>query len=452
MTRPSSLARRTDQFGVDITVESDEALGHYDRAVEQLLVLRDPEPALQSALRIEPHFASAHILQGLLGILGTEVDRLPAVRAAARAGLDPASGASERERHHLAAIETWGQGRFSDACAIWERILLDEPRDALAMYAAHQGDFFLGQSAELRDRVARRLADIEPRSRLEGYYRGMLAFGLEETGQYERAEAEGLRALESDPRDAWAIHAVAHVYEMTNRTRDGTFWLLDRVGDWTPQSFFAVHNWWHLALYHLDAHRWDEALALYDAGIRGGESEGVLDMVDASALLWRLHVNDIDVGARWQRIADRWEARIEDEWYSFNDVHAAFALAGAGRTAALDRLETALTRAAIGRGDNGAMTTRVGLPVVRAVRAFSVHDWSAAVQSLVQVSRNAALGGGSNAQRDVLSLTLLAAAHKAGERSLARALANQRLVLKPLSTAARAWHERTHARRSSEAR
>ena len=57
---------------------------------------------------------------------------------------------------------------------------------------------------------------------------------------------------------------------------------------WAGDSFLQVHNWWHLALYHLEIGEIDAVLALFDEKIGGGRSGVVMDLVDASALLWRL--------------------------------------------------------------------------------------------------------------------------------------------------------------------
>ena len=215
-----------DQFGVPLTTGDSGALRHYDAAVAKLLVFNnDPVAEVDQATAIDPGLVMGHVLKGLLCVLGTEKSLLPDAQSALAAGKSSAKGASGRERKHLRSLESWIEGRLHDACAIWEDILVDEPSDALAMLAAHQGDFFLGQSSELRDRVARRLPSIEKGSRLEGYYQGMYAFGLEEMADYARAEEAGQRAVTSDRRDAWAIHAVAHVMEMTNRIEDGQAWL-----------------------------------------------------------------------------------------------------------------------------------------------------------------------------------------------------------------------------------
>jgi hypothetical protein len=327
----------------------------------------------------------ALVLKGLLCVLGTEKSLLPDAQSALAAGKAVAKGASARERKHLRGLESWIEGRLHDACAVWDDILVDEPGDALAVFAAHQGDFFLGQSSELRDRVARRLPSIEQGSRLEGYYQGMYAFGLEEMADYVRAEEAGLRAVASDRRDAWAIHAIAHVMEMTNRIEDGQAWLSTRSDDWSTDNFLAVHNWWHLALYYFDQHRWDEVLKIYDTRVRGSDSTVVMDMLDASSLLWRLKLHNVDVEDRWQRMAEAWEPRIDDAWYSFNDTHAMMALAGAGRRDLAEQLLAVMSQTAGAATDNGTMTRTVGLPVALAILAYAEGRYGETVERLAPV-------------------------------------------------------------------
>ena len=117
-------------------------------------------------------------------------------------------------------------------------------------------------------------------------------------------EAAGREAVALERRDAWAQHAVAHVLEMQGRTTDGIAWMRADIPAWTEDNFFAVHNWWHLALYHLEIGEIEEVLRLFDGPIHGARSRVMIDMIDAAALLWRLHLRGVDVGERWQTVAD----------------------------------------------------------------------------------------------------------------------------------------------------
>src|SRR5690606_14103564 len=184
---------------------------------------------------------------------------------------------------------------------------------------------FTGNARMLRDRIARALPSWD--ETMPGFHAvlGMHAFGLEESGDYGRAERQGRRAVELEPRDGWAQHAVAHVMEMQSRQRDGIAWMRANTDNWTKESFLQVHNWWHLALYHFDLGEADEVLALYDGPIFGDRSTVALNMVDASALLWRLHLAGVDAGNRWDALAANWESHADAANYAFNDAHAMMA-------------------------------------------------------------------------------------------------------------------------------
>jgi hypothetical protein len=273
----------------------------------------------------------------------------------------------------------------------------------------------------------------------------MHAFGLEETGDYPRAEAQGRRSVELEPRDGWGQHAVAHVMEMQGRQRDGIAWMRADPDAWSRDSFFCVHNWWHLALYHLDLGEMDEVLALLDGPIRGGRSTVVLDMVDASALLWRLFLRGVEVGGRWRELAASWEPIAAAGNYAFNDAHAMMAFVGAGRSDLADAVLDAQVAAMKGDADNALFTREIGHPVAKAIRAFGDRYYAETVELLRPVRDAAHRFGGSHAQRDVIDLTLIEAAFRAGRTALAEALAAERLEARPTSPLARLLVERGRA-------
>jgi hypothetical protein len=121
------------------------------------------------------------------------------------------------------------------------------------------------------------------------------------------------------------------------------------------------------------------------------------------------------------------------------------AFVGAGRDDLAERLLAVMARTAQGDTDNAMMTRQVGLPVAQALRAIGQQKPQRAVELLSSVRPVAARAGGSHAQRDLLSQTLIVAAERSGNRSMARALLNERLVLKPHSMLSRAWMNRVVA-------
>jgi tetratricopeptide (TPR) repeat protein len=397
----------------------------------------DPLGVIDRALADDPEFVMGHAFRAGLLITAGDSTVEPLLRQSVEAGAALAHRANDRERRHLAAARAWLDGDFARSIQRYGDIVVEYPRDSFALQVAHIGDFLLGQSTMLRDRVAQVLPAWDEHVAGFGYVLGMHAFGLEETNLFDAAEQTGRRALETNARDPWAIHAVAHVMEMQGQQKDGVAWLASRTRDWAEDNMFAVHNWWHLALFHLDLGQVERVLELYDTRIRGNHSDVALDLIDASAMLWRLHLRGIDAGSRWQEIADVWERRGGDGYYAFNDVHALMAFVAAGRDGAIERVGGALRSAVNGSGTNAAMSREVGVPVAEALVAFGRGDYRGAIESLMPVRHIAQRFGGSNAQRDILHLTLLEAALRGRRSELARALAAERTALKPTSPTAR---------------
>ncbi len=280
-----------DVRGVPTSATSQAALDTFDTAVAEFMGFSaDPIATIKGALKEDPGFIMGHCLFGHLVVSATEKAMLPPVKKTLDKLAALAPGANERERGHIAAIQAWYDGELETAGKILEGVLLDYPRDALALQIAHLTDFFLGHSQNLRGRIARTLPSWSEDTPGYGFVQGMYAFGLEECADYAAAEAAGRRAVAINPRDAWAIHAVAHVMEMQGRTEDGIGWLTSARAEWESANLLSVHNGWHLGLFHLEAGHEEEVLALYDGPVRGEKSDLAIDKLDASAMLWRLLV------------------------------------------------------------------------------------------------------------------------------------------------------------------
>jgi len=214
---------------------------------------------------------------------------------------------------------------------------------------------------------------------------------------------------------------------------------------WAGDSFLQVHNWWHLALFHLELGEIDIVLQLFDNEIYGARSTVVLDMIDASALLWRLHLRGIDVGDRWEAVADNWAPIASAGTYAFNDAHAVMAFVGAGRRdaakAVLDVQQEAMAR----EDDNAVFTREVGHPLSRAIVAFDARDYAAVIELLRPIRPIAHRFGGSHAQRDLIDLMLIEAAFRGDHSALAHALSAERIAARPHSPLARLFVDRGRA-------
>ena len=312
------------------------------------------------------------------------------------------------QEKHSTAIRIAVDGDYAAACRAYDAILLEHPADELALGVGHVLDYLLGNPAGLRARATRALAAWRPDAPTYPAALSLYAFALQECGAYSEAEEVARRALEREPYDLRAHHAVAHVMEMQGRFEDGVRWMGGRSAYWTGAGAASVHLWWHLALYHVELGQPENALAVLDHRMQG---EGLSELIDASALLWRLHLYGVDCRSRFAPLAASWAPHAEDAHCAFNDLHAMMAFVGAGRWDSAERLLAAQVRRVEGSAGvtNEDMTRLVGLPACRALAAFGRGDFAGADLLLRGLPPVAHRIGGSHAQRDILQLTRAAA-------------------------------------------
>jgi tetratricopeptide (TPR) repeat protein len=395
-----------DARGCAISGASSTALDDFERALALSQSWRaGADNALLPALQEAPQFVMAHALHAWLNLSSRDPSRVAAARPILLGAVS--LPANDRERMHLAAIGAALADDYERARLMLVDLLRVYPRDVLALQIGHMLDYALGDIEQLIQRVA---AVLPAWSReLPGYHAvlSMRAFGLVESGEYERAEEAAEAALALNPADARAHHAMAHVFEMSERPDAGVRWLGRHSGAWGNQTVVATHCWWHVALFHLAQDRHDLALKIYDQRIRTGGSTAIADLIDAAALLWRVLLRGGDAGARWAELADAWAPHLEDRFCSFNDLHAMLAFVGAGDWDRARHLERVLAECQARQTRHGATTRMLGLRACRALMAFGRGDDTLALTLLASLPAQAHRFGGSHAQRDVLNLTML---------------------------------------------
>jgi hypothetical protein len=399
----------------------------------------DPAGDIDRLLAQDPGSVFGHCLRAAIIVRGDD--------SAARSRLLQSIAAIEticppgdhQVRRHASAARAWLDGDQTLAVERYGAIVVDFPRDIIALAVAHALDFRLGLRRMLRDRVAQVLPDWH--REMPGYASmlAMHAFGLEENGQYRRAEKMARRALEVDPRHPAAIHAIAHVMEMQGRAREGLEFLAATEPSWMDTGF-SVHLSWHRALFYLDQDDARSALAVYDARIARARS--ISELADASALLWRLQLRSPRVGDRWHRLADCWDVQALAAARPFYMAHAVMTFAAAGRVVAVDRIFDLLEHAQTGDALVSPLQDPLIVPLCKALYAFANGDYAGCVEWLGRVRHIAHRCGGSLAQCDLIQLTFAEAALRANKATLARALVAERAAQKPSSRLNRRLQQR----------
>jgi hypothetical protein len=381
----------------------------------------------------DPRYVAAHVLRAALLVLRSSSSNNAALAASVAAIETAQPAASERERRHAAAARAWLDKDPARSLDSYAAIVVDWPRDILALTVAHALDFRLGRRRMLRDRLAQVLPEWN--ARIPGYASvlAMYAFGLEENGQRRRAEAMARRALSLDPGHPGAIHVIAHVMEMQGRARDGLAWLAATESSWAAGTGFSVHLAWHRAVFQLERDDLESALATYDSRLAPTTESGASALVDASALLWRLALRNCDLGDRWHALADRWQTRLRPDAPGFQAVHALMAFAVARRDAIAAGVIDSLRRASARSSATSSPDEALAGPLAEAFVAFTRKDFAQCVERLNQVRHLAHRCGGSLAQCDLIHLTLTEAALRAHQNRLARALTAERAAQRPTS-------------------
>ncbi|PTW62461.1 hypothetical protein C8N35_101504 [Breoghania corrubedonensis] len=423
---------QSDMFGYDLPVESPDARDAWNRTILGCLThSADAADHLQEAIAREPDFLLATVTRGLFCLLMGRRELVETARQAHRTAEDirQRNGAGARETLYLDSLALWLQGRTLAAGDALERVLETWPGDALALKLVHAIRFMMGDSTGMRRSIENVLPHYGEDHPAHGYVLGCHAFALEETGDLEAADAVGRRAVAHSPDDAWGIHAVAHVYEMRGERERGIAWLVGRPQGWAHCNNFRYHMWWHLALMHLDRGEIDEVLRLYDERVRHDHTDDYRDISNGASLLARLEMEGVDVGGRWQELADLSAGRTEDGCLVFADLHYMLALVGGRREGAVDKLLCRLRMSGErALSDMDAVTASAGVSSAQALQAYQHGDYGAAYRGLARARPNLQSVGGSHAQRDVFEQIMIEAAMRAGLLRDARRLLEDRLA------------------------
>jgi hypothetical protein len=438
-----------DARGLELSTDSDAAARLFDRAVEHYLKYHaDTMGLVNEALAADPGFVMGHCLKAYLMLVGGNPAHRPAVAASLAAAQAGVATACRRERRHVAALAAWQRGALGEAFAVWRVLLDDDPTDLLALRISDTTYFRFGQTRSVLEQ-ADRLAPSWS-AELPGYecFQTVWAFAHEEAGDTAGAERAVDSAYQRDPANFFAHHVKAHILEMDCRPREGNDWLARQVDHWGIGNNLVHHLWWHQALMQLDLGERDAVLASYDANIRNLNApltravpDQFNDLQNATALLWRLEQLGVDVGPRWDELADKAEARIGDSAYALLPPHLMLALAATGRDEAAGRFLAALRdRGADPAVWEAAAIRDVVVPACEAGLAHRRGQHAEVVALLEPRLEQLRLLGGSAAQRDLFRQILISSAMQADRRDVVAAMIGEETATRAVPPAKRAGY------------
>ncbi len=417
-----------DAFGNEVSRASATTLQGIDDFISGFLGYEKKAANIIAAADAEPDSVLANTYAGFLWML-LEADG--ATRMASRylkRASAAAPGANERERMLVAQLERWIAGDIPAVQAIGDQLIAAYPRDLASVKLHQYFSFNRGDAANML-RIARA---AEPRNLDNPYLHGMLAFGYEQMHDLDAAEREARLALKLQTKEPWAQHALAHVMLGTGRVAEGVEFLGEAQKTWVGlNSFMYTHNWWHKALFHISQGDNAAVFDAYDNHVWGIEPDLPQDQVGAVSLLARMEVAGMDVGNRWEDVANHMKGRAHDTTLPFLTLQYLYGLARADRAEAGHLMQAIEDRAATSANWDRVVWQEVALPAARGVLAHARRDHSEAARWLSVANPRMTEIGGSHAQRDLFGQLLLDAHLKLGNWAIAQPMLEMRRIWDP---------------------
>jgi tetratricopeptide (TPR) repeat protein len=416
-----------EAYDLPVSTSSRAAVDAYDRGVRALLGFgADTIECFRQAVAADPDFVLARAALAVALYLD---EQIPAGRAemerAAADGTARAGTLTPRERRHLEALGLFVGGRSNDAIALIKEILAEYPRDMVLMQRLYYIYFWQGRSAEMLE-VTRA---VLPALAGDGYTLGYHAFALEENRRFDEALPLAERAVALNPRDAWAVHAIAHVHYERGDNRRGIESLPPRIHPCDHLGYFRNHLLWHLALLHLAEGDYERASRLFENVFGRIPIAIASDLQDSVALAWRLDLFGHSDARRWTQLAGAARRWLDMPLLLFHDLHVGMALAAGGDWTGAELQLDRLRRR--GKKSKNPTLAEVVVPLMEGLHAFAQGDDARCVERIEPVEARIVEVGGSHAQREVFHDTLLAAALHGPGREHAVALLERRLAKRP---------------------
>ena len=416
-------AVQKDAYGLEVSTSDRAAVDAYDRGVRALLGFgADTIECFRAAVAADPDFALA---RAGLAVSLYLLEKIPEGRAQIELATGVAASLPSRERRHVEALALWVAGRGNEALPLMKALLAEHPRDLLLMQRLYFIYFWQGRSAEMLELTE----SVRPALGDDSYTLGYHAFALEENRRFDEALPLAERALALNPKNAWAVHAVAHVLYERGENDRGIDALPPRIHPCDHLGYFRNHLLWHLALLHLAEGHYERVGKMFQSVFGDIPIAIGSDLQDSVSLAWRLDLFGHPDPKRWAHLGAAARGWLDMPLLLFHDLHVGMALASSGDwTSAELQLERLRGR---GKKSRNATLPEVVVPLLEGLHAFARGEYAEAVRKIDPIEGRIVEVGGSHAQREVFHDTVLAATLRADLEDRASALLERRLAKRP---------------------
>ncbi len=399
----------TDRYDLPLSTASSVARDAYVQGCDAKLTMYPGAiEAFDRAIAADPGFALAHAARAHVLL---ERGDAAAARESMAAANSLAAGLTAREASHIAFFNRLSVGDTEAALAALPAHLNAWPRDAMVLGTTAFTNGLIGSSGragqkrtllDLLDRLAPSYGD-------DWWFTAHHGMAFSENGQREAARPKIDRSFAQNPKNPWAAHARAHLCYEEGDADAARVFLASWLATYPHNGLLFSHLSWHLALGELEGGNTAGALRLFREAfapdVHSGPPRGKLN--DAVSFLWRWELAGQPRNSEaWRVMHDFANSAFPRAGAAFSDMHIALAQAVAGDDAALEaRVLQMEELGRMGRYPSGHFVPAVA----HAFAAFEGRDFAAAIAALEPIAGELERIGGSHAQLDLVTFTLLKA-------------------------------------------
>ncbi|QYY35424.1 hypothetical protein [Ruficoccus sp. ZRK36] len=394
-----------DLRGIPVSATSETALRATNNFNRRLLRLDAGMEELRQARDEEPEDPLLNLYSALVCLYSQTADGLQEAGQFLDQVERHISRLTPRDLRLLEAMQRFRRGHFYETQELLEQLTEEFPRDLLALKFCEYVYYTLGQQ-DSGPRYRAHVDRLEHANAGDPDFLGMQAFAYELCDQLREAQSLARRAIEAEPRNAWAQHALSHALIRTGEIETG----IREMENFLPalktcDRLIQSHDGWHLALLYLEQLDEQNTRRVFDEIIWPYSPDAVGEQVDAISLVWRMDMAGFEMDKFWQEIATRAAPRARETFIPFLSAHYAYAFSRAGNDDALgELLETVWKRSEGHDSEARQIWAPIGRNLVEASASCGQGHHHEAVELLRPIIEQVACVGGSDAQDDLFRL------------------------------------------------